>query len=470
MKFEDVQRDGDLSITLGCQYLYNSAQCMLRALTEYNSPQYGDVERSFTDFFKAWDSLWIADVTSKNLSFISAKHEELYRLFREQHLLSSQAYAAKLAKAKKVKSNTFSLAEVYSSLNNMDINKQGQKLDDDFSGRSVVKEHKSDEKELVRIAGWLDPQASPFIQRDSQGKEFITLFPNTNNKAYRYKLVPDNNQQTGIMFYRYGNDGLTNRLMQLGSNNVLYSNVRAAPIFREITQKDSPIRTNVFLFKELRNLNQHDFLELEHGTHSSMVKIMNPFVIACVINYMDGYRQVLKDVQAQCGTHTSKRKSGYCVASHIVPFSTLQDVVRFPRTLEETIGTNYDEFDLGFLRTFSKGKKSIRKLLIESIDRVEETLSIQKQNSPKYRFPGENSLKHELNLSAYKYATLAAVSNQLNAEGIQTTPHKVQNFKEHVIETATDSNSSTEEFFIEVLGKHIYSDKFKNEASKWNRI
>lgn len=47
---------------LPCQYLWGSSECLLQGIGDYNNPKIGSIERSFNEFHRAWNALWMADV------------------------------------------------------------------------------------------------------------------------------------------------------------------------------------------------------------------------------------------------------------------------------------------------------------------------------------------------------------------------------------------------------------------------
>lgn len=444
-----VQRSSD--VMLACQYLANSTNVIIRAMTEYNNPGYGNVERSFSGIHKAWDALWKADVQSRKNGFLTRELEMInwtnfingrggaleYRFEKEDRLIIGITDFIKLGNNNQIgKKKNYGFC-VHKS------NNERIPIEIDINNRKFMK--------LQDIR--------PEIKKNDKNAEAILIEKN---------YSPENT------YYEIDEFGNSNIKMQIGPQG--YTTEKASEVFKKIANKNSPIRYNLELFRQLRNIEEHDFVELANGSHASIVLIMNPYVISNIINYLNGYIEIYNTVVKDCKeNHINRDRTNYCARKQLKSIEYLRDSIVLPRSFKEIINIselqNETLFDSHMLNKDTK-RKTIRKLLVEEIDKVTADISsLETKKSLFFKYEEKTLISKVsnsfiINSDDYIYKNLTEVSLAFKREGVEISKYKIQNILEKIrIENA---ELPMDRYVKTFWGKYTrYSKAFKNKVANY---
>lgn len=281
--------------------------------------------------------------------------------------------------------------------------------------------------------------------------------------------------EDGLRKYRYDEGCYLIRETNLG-----YMPHKASPSFKNFCEFKSPIRANWKLFYELRNVNQHDFLELANGTYNNIVTIMNPYVISNVLNYIKAYNDTLDLVRMNCSKHKNQKRSGYCVVNFLDSVHDIKNNMRFPTSVESILDGVVVEKEIEDEFTFLAKKRSplktIKRTIHKTIQENKKGLPSDTISSHYYKYyettdggfigtPKITTNAIENYINSYEYKSLTEVANKINSTlKIKIKREDVQKIKSNLAKTNGQNTSMYWKSFWE--GRERYTHQFYKKCEE----
>jgi len=446
MQNDDIQLRGSRYSALACQYLYNSSVLFSKALEKYNNAVHGEIESALSDFHKAWDALWQADKIVNNNGFMTRGEAKEF----------------------------FFLMEVDACIDQIDFTGLSIPIPD----RNVTNYIKFLEKEKVQEAiidrGFIVPKKPKYDDFISSLTDLINGLERRNKKELFTQEISDNGACCGgycehiatpaektngyvtktwyknenlnmsgttDTYSKFDNHGNRTYVLQTNIPKVVpgWNSELSSDIFKELCNYNSPLFFNLKLFTLFRNSAQHDYIELAQGSYDSLIQLLNPYVSALIINYLEGYKQVYKLVLQTCGPK-SKRAS-YCAFDYLQNVNTLKNIVRLPFTYTYLTNTLNSYLEPSRIPSRIEHKyKTVRKLITETTREVEgmmnndyltfEEIETIKMH-PRYQISLIKNDTETINPTSFPYKNRTEVAKAVEkSTGKKITGIQVQNILE----------------------------------------
>lgn len=105
--------------------------------------------------------------------------------------------------------------------------------------------------------------------------------------------------------------------------------------FRYLNDKNHPFFLHLDLLKGIRNIEQHDYIESSSNTAGVIIRYMNPYVIATLLNYIKIYDLIYYETLKNCDAEHRNSNQNHCSKKELLTTRDIKGSMLIPKSILE---------------------------------------------------------------------------------------------------------------------------------------
>jgi len=201
---------------------------------------------------------------------------------------------------------------------------------------------------------------------------------------------------------------------------------------------NNPFYQNLDLIRRIRNHDQHVFVKPLDNYKSSLVQLMNPYLLASLSNYFTIYEIVLEQTKADCKSH---RRSDRCDRSFLPSLPSLIQSIMVPQPLSELFDEVKNQIDT---KQIAKKIPIIANALHESEEKTkqfhnDQSITLLRKPMNPYSIYMDYSInKHKALLNEYSNYDFSNKGKKTTTYTVEQVSHFFKDFKHSNLQEIVD--------------------------------